>query len=73
VLCNAIQRCWLGHEHDHLINLLYGKCTCIVFDGTVELDSGDEQNAVFVAEVMRQCIERIGVWPSFKQTPTHAQ
>jgi hypothetical protein len=26
-----------------------------------------------VAEVMRQCIERIGVWPSFKQTPTHAQ
>lgn len=51
---------WDTADRDHLINMLYGSCRAIVFDGTIELTSRDEENAELVAELMRQCMERIG-------------
>ena len=58
--CTLFSDGWDTAEHNHLINMLYGNCKCIVFDGTVELTSDDVESATFMAELMRQCIERIG-------------
>ena len=51
---------WDTIERDHLINLLYGNASCMFFDGTVQLTSDDGESADFVAELIRQCIERVG-------------
>lgn len=51
---------WDNVSKDHLINFLYGNASCLLFDGTVELTGDDGESADFVAELLRQCIERNG-------------
>jgi predicted transcriptional regulator len=51
---------WDSVSRDHLINFLYGNASCLLFDGTVELTDEDGESADFVAELLRQCIERNG-------------
>jgi predicted transcriptional regulator len=51
---------WDNVSKDHLINFLYGNASCLLFDGTVELKDEDGESAEFVAELLRQCIERNG-------------
>ena len=49
---------WDNVSRDHLVNCLFGNASCLIFDGTVQLSSDDAENAAFVAELLRQCIER---------------
>ena len=51
---------WDTVSKDHLVNCLYGNASCVLFDGTVELTSEDSESADFVAELLRQCMERNG-------------
>lgn len=51
---------WDNVMRDHLVNILYGSASCIFFDGTIQLQSTDAENSDFVAELMRQAIERQG-------------
>ena len=51
---------WDTVSKDHLVNCLYGNASCLLFDGTVELTSEDSESADFVAELLRQCMERNG-------------
>jgi hypothetical protein len=51
---------WDNVNKDHLINCLFGNASCLLFDGTVQLSSDDGESADFVAELLRQCMERNG-------------
>lgn len=51
---------WDTVQRDHLINMLVGTFKGMFFDGTIELDSNDHENADQVAEFLRQFIERTG-------------
>ena len=51
---------WDSVTRDHLVNCLYGNASCLLFDGTVQLTSDDAESADFVAELLRQCMERNG-------------
>ena len=51
---------WDSVTKDHLVNCLYGNASCLLFDGTVQLTSDDAESADFVAELLRQCMERNG-------------
>ena len=58
--CTMLSDGWDTVDHDHLINFLHGIANCMFFDGTVELQSDDSENAVFVGELLRQRIINTG-------------
>ena len=51
---------WDTVERDHLINFLYGNASAVFFEGTVQLTSEDAETAAMVAELIRQCMVRVG-------------
>lgn len=58
--CTLLSDGWDNVVKDHLINFLFGNAGCVLFDGTVKVLSDDSENASFVAELLRQCMERQG-------------
>lgn len=51
---------WDSVTRDHLINFLFGNASAMFFEGTYELCADDAEDAQLVADLVIQCIRKVG-------------